>query len=164
VIEQYIRNLILATFVYGHVGYVLKQAQYALRTRMDQRLREVGLSTAQYALLTALQQAKVASGAELARRCFVTPQTMTGLMAGLTRSGLIVRSPSRRHGRVIETRLTPEGLRLFRRARTIVYAIEEEMLSDLSASERAALGAMLRRCVLRLGGKSVELDENPGAS
>ncbi len=154
----------MAIPVTGHVGYILKQAQHALRTHMDERLREIGLSTAQYALLTALQEAKVASGAELARRCFVKPQTVTGLIAGLTRAGLIVRSPSRRHGRVIETRLTPDGLRLFRRARTIVYAIEEEMLSDLSASERAALGQMLRVCALRLGGRSVERDEDAEAS
>lgn len=154
----------MSTSVTWHVGYILKQAQHALRTRIDQRLREIGLSTAQYALLTALQEAKVASGAELARRCFVTPQTVTGLMAGLARAALIVRSPSRRHGRVIETRLTPDGLRLFRRARTLVYAIEEEMLSDLSASERAALGRMLRLCALRLGGRSVELDEDDEAS
>jgi DNA-binding MarR family transcriptional regulator len=150
----------LANSVSSHVGYILKQAQHALRARLDQSLRETGLTTAQYALLTTLQEAKVASGAELARRCFVTPQTITGLMTGLLRAGLIVRSPSRRHGRVIETRLTPNGLRLFRRARTIVYAIEEEMLSDLSASERAELGRMLRVCALRLGGRSVELDED----
>ncbi len=147
-----------------HVGYILKQAQHALRARLDQSLREIGLSTAQFALLTALQEAKVASGAELARRCFVTPQTITGLIASLVRAGLIVRSPSRRHGRVIEARLTPDGLRLFRRARTIVYAIEEEMLSNLSSSERAALGQMLRLCALRLGGRSVELDEDLEAS
>lgn len=154
----------MATSVAWHVGYILKQAQHALRTRMDQSLREIGLSTAQFALLTALQEAKVASGAELARRCFVTPQTVTGIISGLMRAGLIVRSPSRRHGRVIETRLTPDGLRLFRRARGIVYAIEEEMLSDLSASERAALGRMLRLCALRIGGRSVELVEDLDAS
>jgi DNA-binding MarR family transcriptional regulator len=150
----------LASAVSSHVGYILKQAQHALRARMDQSLREVGLSTAQFALLTALQEAKVASGADLARRCFVTPQTITGLLAGLMRAGLVMRSASRRHGRVIETRLTPDGLRLLRRARMIVYAIEEEMLSDLSSSERAALGQMLRLCAHRLGGRSVEPDED----
>ncbi len=153
----------MATSVTWHIGYILKQAQHALRTRIDESLRELGLSTAQYALLTALQEAKVASGAELARRCFVTPQTVTGLIAGLVRAGLIVRSPSRHHGRVIETRLTREGKRLFRRARTVVYTIEEDMLSDLSVPERAALEQMLRVCALRLGGRSVELDEDSEA-
>jgi len=148
----------LATPITSHVGYILKQAQHGLRTRIDQQLRALGLSTAQYALLAALHEAKVASGAELARRCFVTPQTITGLIVGLMRAGLVVRSPSLRHGRVIETRLTPDGLRLLRRANASVFAVEEDMLSDLSASERAALGRMLRLCALRLGGRSIELD------
>ena len=148
----------MATPITSHVGYILKQAQHGLRTRIDQQLRALGLSTAQYALLAALHEAKVASGAELARRCFVTPQTITGLIVGLMRAGLVVRSPSLRHGRVIETRLTPDGLRLLRRANASVFAVEEDMLSDLSASERAALGRMLRLCALRLGGRSIELD------
>ncbi len=147
----------MATPITSHVGYLLKRAQHALRTRIDQGLRALGLSTAQYALLTALHEAKVASGAELARRCFVTPQTITGLIAGLVRARLVAQSASLRHGRVIETRLTPDGLRLLRRANAIVFAIEEDMLSDLSASERAALGRMLRLCALRLGGRSIEL-------
>ena len=148
----------MATPITSRVGYILKQAQHGLRTRIDRQLRTLGLSTAQYALLAALHEAKVASGAELARRCFVTPQTITGLIVGLMRAGLVVRSPSLRHGRVIETRLTPDGLRLLRRANASVFAVEEDMLSDLSASERAALGRMLRLCALRLGGRSIELD------
>lgn len=101
--------MILATPVTWHVRYILKDAQHALRTRMDQSLRKIGVSTAQFALLTALQEPEVASDAELAQRCFVTPQTIRGLITGLMRAGLIVRSPSLRHGRAIETRLTPDG-------------------------------------------------------
>jgi DNA-binding MarR family transcriptional regulator len=152
-----------STAVTSHVGYILKQAQHGLRTRMDQSLRALGLSTAQFALLVALQEVKVASGAELARRCFVTPQTVTGLIGGLVQAGLIVRSPSSRHGRVIEARLTSAGRSVLGRARRIVYAIEEEMLADLSEPDRAALGRMLRLCALRLGVRSAELDsENSG--
>ncbi|WOF45001.1 MarR family transcriptional regulator [Sphingopyxis indica] len=142
------------------MGYILKQAQHGLRTRMDQNLRALGLSTAQYALLVALQDAKVASGADLARRCFVTPQTVTGLISGLVQAGFVVRSASSSHGRIIEARLTPTGRDILRRANRIVYAIEEDMLADLSESDRAALGRMLRVCALRLGGRSTDLDEN----
>ncbi len=146
--------------VTSHVGYILKQAQHGLRTRMDHNLRALGLSTAQYALLVALDEAQVASGAELARRCFVTPQTVTGLIGGLVKAGLVGRSASSTHGRVIEARLTQAGRRILRRANGIVYAIEEDMLGDLSASDRAALGQMLRLCALRLGVRSANLDED----
>jgi DNA-binding MarR family transcriptional regulator len=146
--------------VTSHVGYILKQAQHGLRTRMDQNLRALGLSTAQYALLVALDEAKVASGAELARRCFVTPQTVTGLIGGLVQAGLVVRSASSTHGRVIEARLTLAGRHVLRRANGIVYAVEEDMLADLSESDRVTLGRMLRLCALRLGVRSADLDED----
>lgn len=146
--------------VTSHVGYILKQAQHGLRSRMDQSLRALALSTAQYAILVALHEVKVASGAELARRCFVTPQTVTGLVGGLEGSGLIIRSASSRHGRVIEARLTPRGRDVLRRANAIVFAIEENMLSDLSKSERAMLGRMLRLCASRLGMGSSGMDGN----
>jgi DNA-binding MarR family transcriptional regulator len=84
--------------VTGRVGYLLKQAQHGLRAKMDRELKGLGLSTAQYAILAALQEADVASGAELARRCFVTPQTVTALIAGLEQAGHIERTPSRHHG------------------------------------------------------------------
>ena len=140
--------------VTNRVGYLLKQAQHGLRARMDQELKFLGLSTAQYAVLTALQEANVASGAELARRCFVTPQTITALIAGLDQARLIDRSPSRHHGRIIESRLTDTGQTLLRRAHAIVKTIEDDMLADLSELDRGALARMLKSCVHRLGADS----------
>lgn len=137
--------------VTGRVGYLLKQAQHAFRARMDQALRALGLSTAQYAVLAALQEAEVASGAELARRCFVTPQTVTALIAELERARLIERTPSAHHGRVIETRLTKNGQSLLRRAHLTVEAIDDDMLAELSESDRRALARMLLSCMRRLG-------------
>jgi hypothetical protein len=36
------------------LGYVLKRAQHALRTSMDDQLKHLGLTTAQYNLLSAV--------------------------------------------------------------------------------------------------------------
>ena len=71
--------------VEGRVGYELKKAQYGLRSRMDEELRGVGLTTPQYAALSALGEEPGASGAGLARRCFVTPQTMNGILTTWSR-------------------------------------------------------------------------------
>jgi hypothetical protein len=62
------------------VGYQLKRAQQALRTAMDEGLRAQGLTTPQYAALTHLEADEPLSGAELARRCFVTAQTMNAIL------------------------------------------------------------------------------------
>jgi hypothetical protein len=60
----------------SRVGYQLKRAEHALRLEMDGALRDMGLTTPQYAALSVLGDEPGLSGAELARRCFVTPQTI----------------------------------------------------------------------------------------
>ena len=139
--------------VTGRVGYLLKQAQHGLRAKMDQELKALSLSTAQYAILAALQEADVASGAELARRCFITPQTVTALIAGLAQARLIERSPSRHHGRIIEARLTDTGQTVLRRAHAVVKAIEDDMLAGLAEPDRISLARMLKSCVDHLGAR-----------
>src|SRR6267143_4330952 len=91
------------------VGYHLKRAQQALRMAMDEGLRAQGLTTPQYAALTHLEADEPLSGAELARRCFVTAQTMNAILVGLERARLVERAPHANHGRVIEARLTKRG-------------------------------------------------------
>jgi len=128
------------------VGWVLKRAQQALRAAMDEALRRRGLTTAQYAALNALEEASGLSGAELARRCFVTPQTMNEIVAHLEAGGLV----KRRRGddaRVLRADLTAAGLDLVSACHQTVAAIEERMVSRLSPRERQQLLDGLRRCV-----------------
>lgn len=137
------------------VGYRLKRAQQALRAAMESSLRERGITTAQYAALSALEDGEPLSGAELARRCFVTPQTMNGILGGLEGAELVVRRAHPEHGRVIETHLTAAGRARLREAHRAVLAIESRMLTGLSAGERRQLAEALHRC-------ADNLDETPG--
>lgn len=140
--------------VADRVGYRLKRAQQALRAAMNDTLRERGITTAQYAALSALEGAEPLSGAELARRCFVTPQTMNGIVVGLERARWVERIPHPEHGRVIETHLTEAGSTLLRGAHRAVLAIEERMLGGMDAAERWRLGEALRRCTENLAESS----------
>ena len=63
---------------YATIGFALKQAQQALRTRLDAELSEIGLTTPQYAVLAFLDVEAGASNAALARRAFVTPPDDAG--------------------------------------------------------------------------------------
>ena len=125
------------------VGYQLKRAQQELRGAMDDALGELGITTAQYAALSALLPREAISGAELARRCFVTPQTMNAIVVTLERSGWVERRAHAEHGRVIETRILPAGAELLRSAHRLVAAVEERMLRGLPASERTRMAAVL---------------------
>lgn len=132
------------------VGYELKRAQQALRGAMDSALRELGLTPAGYAALAVLEEAPRVSSAELARRSFVTAQTMGGVVSGLERAGFVERRRHRGHGRILETALTEAGRSLVADAHRRVRAIEERMLGGLRPEERRALLELLRRCTAAL--------------
>ena len=130
---------------YATIGFALKQAQQALRTRLDSGLREIGLTTPQYAVLAFLEVEAGASNAALARRAFVTPQTMQAILVALERSGFIARSPHPKHGRVQRTELTARGRDALEAASGIV-ADAEARLRDASAPlDPPAVAAVLRR-------------------
>jgi DNA-binding MarR family transcriptional regulator len=145
--------------VEDRVGYLLKQAQHALRTAMDRALRERGLTTPQYAVLSALDEQPGLSNAELARRAFVTPQTMNSILVLLERAGLVERRPHAEHGRVLTTVLTPAGAELVRACHEAVERIEQRMLAPLSNAERAQLATLLRTCA-----KALRADNRPRRS
>jgi len=69
------------------LGYVLKRAQHALRTSIDDELNHLGLTTAQYNLLSAVAVERGISNASLARMAFVTAQSMQGIVANLEKQG-----------------------------------------------------------------------------
>ncbi len=143
----------------GRVGYRLKQAQNALRTRMDELLRPSGITAPQYAVLTALALAPGRSNAELARAAFVTPQTMQGIVANLERAGLLARAPDPSHGRILRTTLTAKGRAALGRAHAATDAAEAAMLAGLNKAERATLASLLGRCAENLrdgGGRNEE--------
>ena len=131
--------------VLGLVGYHLKRAQQALRTAMDEGLRAQGLTTPQYAALTHLEADEPLSGAELARRCFVTAQTMNAILIGLERARLVERTAHAKHGRVIEARLTKRGRAKVEDAHRTVFEIEERMLFKITPAQRRRLNQSLRR-------------------
>lgn len=128
------------------LGYVLKQAQLALARRMDEALRPLGLTVAQHAALNALDRMPGASNAELARMAFVTAQSMHGLLATLEAKGLVARTPSEEHGRVIEARLTGQGQALLPKGREAVATIEARLGAAMAPLDAATALALLRRC------------------
>ena len=128
-----------APSVREHVGYLVKQMQHAFRAQIDHGLATIGLSTGQYALLCAIEEAPGSSGAELARRCFITPQSVNGLMARLHRAELIKRSASAIHGRIIETALSASGRERLKAGHRIVFAIEDKMLAGARTTSAGSL-------------------------
>jgi DNA-binding MarR family transcriptional regulator len=128
------------------LGYALKRAQHALRTRMDEVLRPLGLTTAQYAVMCVIEQESGISNAGLARAAFVTPQTMTGILSNLHRDGLLSREADPTHGRILRSELTPAGKAKLARAHQVVGELEKIMLKVVGRAKAAHLTELLSQC------------------
>ncbi|GAB4206934.1 MAG: MarR family transcriptional regulator [Roseiflexaceae bacterium] len=128
------------------IGYQIKRVQQLLRAQMDEQLRGLGLTTPQYAALSELERAPGLSSAALARRCFVTAQTMNEIAANLLGRGLLVRHAHPEHGRILQLSLTAQGAELVAQAHLLVAQIEQQMVAPLSAEEQEQLLGYLERC------------------
>jgi DNA-binding MarR family transcriptional regulator len=142
-------------FVDSRVGYLVKRVQAALRSAMDRALLPQDLTTPQYAVLSALQKAPGLSNAELARRSFVTPQTMIRIVSSLEEKGFVTRVEHPSHGRILTTTLSAAGQKAVNACHQSVKRVENRMESDLSETERRTLADLLARCAVALG----EVDE-----
>lgn len=94
--------------------YLLRRVNQALSQRLDEDLREFGLTQSQLSALAQLDTEHPAglSGATLSTRSGVTPQSMSTAVTGLLRRGLVTRTPHPQHGRILECRITPAGTEL----------------------------------------------------
>jgi DNA-binding MarR family transcriptional regulator len=128
------------------IGYLIKRVQQALRRECDAALKPTGLSMAQYSTLRALKEHPEASAAELARRCFVTRQSLQDMLAGLRAAGLIENADAEQRGRAQSLVLTRLGSRRLGAAHEAVFAVEDVMLQGVSARERETVAEALVRC------------------
>ena len=132
------------------IGYLIKQVDQMFRRSCEERLRELGLSMSQYALLRALADAPGAPAAELARRTFVTRQSLSDVLAGLTAAGLASVASRPATGRALPITLTADGRTLLDQADTIVLDVEKRMIAGMPPREVQHLTALLTTCAENL--------------
>ncbi|HEY8165226.1 MAG TPA: MarR family transcriptional regulator [Gemmatimonadaceae bacterium] len=123
----------------GHIGYLLRQAQAAMRLAYDTSLSKLGLTAPQFLVLNLIDAYPGASGAELARTAQLTPQTMNLILRKLEREGLIERDEHETHGRVLRLTLTPKGTARLRNAKTLSDKIERRVLALADADTERKL-------------------------
>lgn len=129
----------------GHLGYLLRQASVAFRTRMERALADLGITQPQFAVLTMVAAYPGLSNADLARLSLLTPQTVSVIVANLKRTGALASRPHAVHGRIQHLALTKAGEEVLARCKERVRTIEEELTSDLSEKEEQAIRRWLVR-------------------
>lgn len=127
--------------------YLIKQVEQAIRAELDLKARDFGLTALQYTALTVLRQHPGMSGAQLARRSFVSPQAGSEMIANLERKGLICRTPDSANRRVLRISLTSAGHAVVDACESWMEELETEMLSGLSPTRQKELRAGLEACL-----------------
>jgi DNA-binding MarR family transcriptional regulator len=131
----------------ARVGYLIKRAQSVLHDAMADALGSHDLTVTQFAVLTGLYEVPGLSNADLARRAFVTPQSMHAVLLELERLQFVVRRPHPQHQRVLQAELTEAGRRTLKSANNAVNVVEEQMLRKLSNLARSRLASALSSCI-----------------
>jgi len=132
--------------------YVLKQLELAVRARLDELFRGEGMTALQYTALTVLERHPDLTSAQLARRSFVTNQSIADMIATLEGRSLIERHRDSRDRRRLVIALTGQGRELLDGYRDPVAALEREMLAGLSEREARQLRRSVLLCRANLAG------------
>ena len=141
----------LAEAVEPRISYIVARLERAVRAAVNERVRPHGLTTLQYTTLSVLgARGQPLSNAQLARRAYMTPQSMIEVIDALERKGLIRRDPHPSHRRVFPATMTAKGRRVLKACDAAVEEMEEEMLAGLSSDERDSLLVWLKTCVRAL--------------
>ena len=128
----------------------MKRIMIHFRALLDEKLRPQGVTTSQLQVMKAISQEPGVSGAQLARSCYVTPQSAQALLKGLEEDGWIVRSKDRINDRILNASLTPDGKKLLMIAEKEAKKIEARLWDGVTEESVAALNGILERCLANL--------------
>lgn len=131
------------------IPHLLKNLHHSVRQAVDEafRLQRIDMSFAHFVALLTLEYEPGVVGAELARRAFVTAQTMNTILRRLERDGDIARRPHPDKARADSWSLTKSGQVRLDRAKIIAEAVWMRMMSVLKQAEVKQLQNMLERCI-----------------
>lgn len=138
----------------------IRRAEQALMAHHEGALRRYGLTMTQYTVLLTLTRQDGMSGAQLARACGVTQQSMATVLTTLQGKDLVARTPSPAHAKVLLTHLTPAGRDLLDRAYQEVNILERQLADAFTGTEHAALCDLLDRATAVL---AAQTPHRPGA-
>src|SRR5512144_1911339 len=111
------------------VSYALGRLHQRLFASITERVAPYGLTTLQFTTLSVLSRhGAPLSTSQLARRAFMTPQSMSEVIHALERNGLIERHPDPNHRRTLPATITAKGRRVLGACEEAVSEFEDSML------------------------------------
>jgi DNA-binding MarR family transcriptional regulator len=128
----------------------VRRAEQALMGHHEAVLRSYGLTMTQYTVLLTLSREETMSGAQLARACGVTQQSMASVLTGLQNKELVDRQSSPVHAKVLITTLTDTGREVIDRAYQEVIVLERALTDRFTPEEHKLFCEFLDRATATL--------------
>src|SRR5687767_4413318 len=135
------------------VAYAVARLHQRVFAGITESVAPHGLTTLQFTTLSVLSRhGAPLSTSQLARRAFMTPQSMSAVIHALERKGLIKRNPHPNHRRTLPATLTAKGRRVLAACEAAVSELESTMLEGFSDGDRDEFLAMIKAGARNLGG------------
>jgi DNA-binding MarR family transcriptional regulator len=125
------------------VGQAYFELHHQLHRLVDQTMSSAGLSLARAKVLMRLSEHGPMNQATLAGLLGFAPRSVTDIVDGLERDGMVVRTEDKHDRRARIVALTPAGHDAFATAQLTKRKAMDEIFGSLSARERANLAALL---------------------
>ena len=135
------------------MSYAIARLHQRVFAGITERVAPYGLTALQFTTLSVLSRhGAPLSTSQLARRAFMTPQSMSEVIHALERKGLIKRNPHPTHRRTLPATLTAKGRRVLTACDAAVSEFEDAMLDGVSEPDRATFRDMIKTAARNLGG------------
>ncbi|MFF9019257.1 MarR family winged helix-turn-helix transcriptional regulator [Streptomyces eurythermus] len=129
---------------------LMRRIVWGQRRIADDWIRERGLTHEQSAVLAYLSKNPDAIQRDVARAMRTSAPSVSRLLAGLERRGLVERRTEQDDTRSRRVLVTPAGSELIQGFEEAMDRVEESVLAPLGAAERARLHALLEQLASRI--------------
>jgi DNA-binding MarR family transcriptional regulator len=141
-----------AARVEPRASYAIARLHQRVFAGITERVAQHGLTTLQFTTLSVLStHGAPLSTSQLARRAFMTPQSMSEVIHALEAKGFIKRNPHPNHRRTLPATLTPKGRRVLEACEAAVAELEDVMFEGFPEKDRATFLDMVKAAVRNLG-------------
>jgi DNA-binding MarR family transcriptional regulator len=135
------------------ISYAIARLHQLVFASVSEVAARHGLTALQFTTLSVLNRhGTPLSSSQLARRSFMTAQSMHEVIHRLEQDGLIERNPHPDHGRKLPASLTAKGRRVLAACEAAVADFEVTMLRGFSKSDRTTFLDIVKSAVQNLGG------------
>lgn len=135
------------------ISYAIARLQQLVFGSVSEIAARYELTALQFTTLSVLHRhGSPLSNSQLARRSFMTAQSMHEVIQNLEQAGLIKRIPDPNNRRKRPASLTAKGRRVLAACESAVADFETRMLEGFTRAEQARFLAMIKAAVRNLGG------------